>query len=68
MAETYGFYGPDGGFESGAESLKVIDKEEGNHFIYLFYLAKSLWIYFLLIYFISKYNLKLSSIRSKLIF
>ena len=37
MAETYGFYGPDGGFENGAESLKVIDKEEGNHFIIFIY-------------------------------
>ena len=32
IAEKYGFYGPEGGFESGAESLKVIDKEEGFEF------------------------------------
>jgi len=25
LAEEWGFYGPKGGFESGAESLKVFD-------------------------------------------
>ena len=32
VAEEFGFYGPEGGFESGAESLKVIDKDEGFEF------------------------------------
>ena len=32
LAEKYGFYGPEGGFENGAESLKVIDKNEGFEF------------------------------------
>ena len=32
LAERYGFYGPAGGFESGAESLKVIDEDEGFEF------------------------------------
>jgi len=32
LATRYGFYGPEGGIESGAESLKVIDGEEGFEF------------------------------------
>jgi len=32
LAEEYGFYGPKGGFESGGESLKVADSEEGFEF------------------------------------